>query len=454
MTERRGIEALTGSAKSALLQSLTQNAAAPAPRPAVTRLTPKSGPKVWDTSFETLPGFREMRTQQAAAEMFGIANPFYREHGTKAGATSVIGNWPVVNFASYDYLGYNGDPRVTGAAKTAVDSWGTSVSASRITAGERPFHKLLEQDIAALYGVEDALVFVSGHATNISTIAALAGPKDLVVHDELIHNSAVVGVQASGAQRRIFPHNDLDALDVMLTRERDRYDRVLIVTEGLFSMDGDVPDLPRLIEIKQRHGAWLMMDEAHSLGVVGRRGFGLHDHFDIDPQAVDIWMGTLSKTLVSCGGYIAGSHALIDYLKFKAPGMVYSVGMPASAAAAAHAALRLLKSDPGPVERLQANGKLFLTLAKKAGLNTGPSVGLAITPIIIGDSLKTVMLAEALLKAGINAFPIIPPAVPERGARLRFFISASHEREQIERTVAVVAEELGRLSPPLRSVGA
>jgi 8-amino-7-oxononanoate synthase len=409
---------------------------------AVDRPKPGAGSQSrYDTAFESLPAYQQFRTQRAVSDALHLNFPFYRQHEAMAGARSVIGGQPVTNFASYDYLGLNGDPRITSAVHDAARDWGTSVSASRITAGERGFHRDLERALADLYDAEDALAFVSGHATAISAIAALLGPKDLILHDALIHNSIVVGAQLSGATRRPFPHNDLAALEAMLDAMRDRFERVLIVTEGLFSMDGDVPDLAHLIEIKERFGCWLMVDEAHAVGVLGEAGRGIAEHAAVDPRRVDLWFGTLSKTLASCGGYIAGSRALVDYLKLAAPGMVYSVGMPAPAAVAALTAIRIMRAEPERVARLQANGQLFLRLAKEAGLDVGTSWGFAVTPVIIGDSLRTVLLSERLLKRGINAFPIIPPGVPEKSARLRFFISSDHTVEEIETAVEATREE-------------
>jgi 7-keto-8-aminopelargonate synthetase-like enzyme len=210
-------------------------------------------------------------------------------------------------------------------------------------------------------------------------------------------------------------------------------------------MDGDGPDLARLIEIKARWGAWLMVDEAHSLGVLGATGRGLHEYAGIDGSKVDIWMGTLSKTLVGCGGYIAGPRALIEYLKFQAPGMVYSVGLPATTTIASMTALRIMLREPERVAKLRANGRRLVDLAKSKGLDTGGSWGYAVTPIVVGDSLRTIMLADRLFQRGINAFPIIPPGVPEKSARLRFFLSSAHELEDIDTTVTAVAEELADL---------
>jgi len=411
-----------------------------APRPA----TAAPQGKGRDLSFESLPAYQQLKTSRAMADALKINFPFYRQHDVKAGAQSVIAGQKVVNFASYDYLGLNGHPEITAAVAEAVATWGTSVSASRITAGERAFHRDLERAIADVYKTEDSLVFVSGHATAISTIAALMGPKDLILHDSLIHNCVVVGAQTCGATRRAFPHNDLDALHEILLTTRDRFDRVLIVSEGLYSMDGDGPDLARLVEIKERFECWLMVDEAHSLGILGKTGKGLFEMADIDPKRVDIWLGTLSKTLVSCGGYVAGSRSLVDYLKLAAPGMVYSVGMPAPAAIASLTALKIMRREP---ERWRACRPMASCSSTRPRSRTQcrRKLGYAVTPVILGDSLRTVLLAERLLARGYNAFPIVPPGVPEQSARLRFFISSEHTTEQIEGAVAATKEELAQL---------
>jgi 8-amino-7-oxononanoate synthase len=222
--------------------------------------------------------------------------------------------------------------------------------------GERGVHRDLERALARAYGVDDAIAFVSGHATNVTVIGHLFGPRDLILHDALVHNSVLQGVKLSGAHRLPFPHRDTTALDAILADQRRQFERVLIVVEGIYSMDGDYPDLPRLIEIKRRHRAFLMVDEAHSFGVMGARGLGIREHFGVDGADVDIWMGTLSKTLASCGGFIAGEMALIEHLKFLAPGFLYSVGMPPPTAAAALAALECMLAEPHRVAALQARG--------------------------------------------------------------------------------------------------
>ena len=224
-----------------------------------------------------------MNKHRSVASMFGLKNPFYRAHDGRLGATAMHEGRELINFASYDYLGLNQEPAVAAAAKAAIDECGTSVSASRLVAGERIMHRELEKELADFYGSDACLTFVSGHATNISTIGMLMAPEDLIVQDELMHNSAIVGAKLSRATSINFRHNDLDDLEKVLRENREKHKNALIVAEGLYSMDGDFPDLRRLIEIKKRYGAWLMIDEAHSLGVMGKTGRGSFEHFGIDP---------------------------------------------------------------------------------------------------------------------------------------------------------------------------
>ncbi|WP_422156464.1 aminotransferase class I/II-fold pyridoxal phosphate-dependent enzyme [Vreelandella titanicae] len=387
------------------------------------------------TRFDAQPGYQQIAMMRQAADQLGLVDPFFKVHEGTAGATSVINGQTCINFASYNYLGFSGDPRINQAACDAVARYGTSVSASRVVSGERPIHQELEQALATAYNVEDAVVFVSGHATNVSTLGHLLGPKDLVLHDEYIHNSSLVGTQLSGAKRMSFSHNDPAALEALLARHRHQFERVLVVIEGLYSMDGDIPELPRFIELKQRYQAWLMVDEAHSFGVMGDTGLGLREYFDIDPRDVDIWMGTMSKTMAGCGGYIAGSKPLVETLRYLAPGFLYSVGMPAQVAAPSLAALQLMQQEPERVQRLHAISRYFLEQATARGLDTGKSIGAAVVPVIIGSSAAAARLSNALLEQHINVQPILHPAVPEKSARLRFFLSCEHTQAHIDQTL-------------------
>jgi len=413
--------------------------------PAIKRIRrQKNVPEAW-YRFEQFTDYQQICMQKAAGKELSIPNPFFRVQTGIANNTCVIDDKEYINFASYNYLGLNGHFEVSNAAKVAIDDYGCSVSASRLVSGEREIHQQLEHALAENHGTEDCVVFVSGHATNVSTIGYLLGANDLVIYDTLSHNSVVQGALLSGAHRRIFPHNDWQAVDDILTQHRMEYERVLIVIEGLYSMDGDYPQLPEFIKIKQRHKALLMVDEAHSLGVLGEEGKGLCSHFNVDPKEVDICMGTLSKSLASAGGYIAGDKALVELLRTYAPGFLYSVGIAPASAAAALAALKIMQREPQRVKALHKNGQLFLETAKNKNINVGLSAGYSVIPVIVGSSIKAGRLANAMFQRGVNVQPIFYPAVEEKSARLRFFISSEHTSEQIVQTINILAEELDNL---------
>src|SRR3954471_5165632 len=452
MAAGSGLFGLSAQARARLVEKLSTAATriAPAARPdakaAAARRAEASGAGTGRLDVSRLDSYRDIRIIEEAADYLGIADPFFRVHDGIAGAETVIGNQTYVNFASYNYIGLNGDPRIAEAAKAAIDRYGTSVSASRMVSGESPVHRELEQALARVHGAEDSVVLVGGHSTNVTVIGHLLGRNDVIVHDAFIHNSIVQGAILSGARRVPFRHLDPEAADKVLAEARPRHGHALLVIEGHYSMDGDVPDLAAFVAVARRHRAWLMVDEAHALGVLGPRGFGSADLAGIDPGEVDIWMGTLSKTLVSCGGYIAGRKDLIDYLKRMAPGFVFSVGMAPPAAAAALAALEILQREPERVHRLNDRAALFLRLTREGGLDVGGSVGAAIVPIITGSSIRAARLAQALFHRGINVQPILYPAVPERAARLRFFLTADHTEAQIRDCAAILLEEAQRVA--------
>ena len=404
-----------------------------------------SDPMQISQTFADLPHYRFILKHKEIGKVFDISDPFYRCHEARIGVTTQIAGRKYINFSSYDYLGLNQHPKVVEAANKAIENFGTSVSASRIVAGERPLHQKLERSLAAFYGVEAAVAFVSGHATNVSTIGTLMTPDDLILYDDLSHNSVLVGIKLSGATAFAFKHNHAQALEALLKQHRHLHKRALIVAEGVYSMDGDVADLPSLVALKERYGAWLMLDEAHALGVLGATGRGSAEHFGIDPSHIDIWMGTLSKALASCGGYIAGNLELIDVLKYQAPGLVYSVGLSPPLTAAAVASLEILKAEPERVERVQRNGKLFLSLARAAGMDTSTSEGYAVVSVIVGDLVNAGRMADRLLARGLNVLPIIYPAVPIKAARLRFFLTSEHTPAQIRDAVQTMREELDGL---------
>jgi len=388
--------------------------------------------------FDHHPLYTSMRP---LGERYGVSDIYFRMHEGIARDTTKIDGREYVTFSHYNYLGLSGHPDVTAAVARAVERYGTSVSGSRMVGGERPLHRELEAALARMYGTPDCLVFVSGYGTNVAAISHLFGRNDLIVHDELIHNSVIMGAQLARARRIAFPHNDWRALDRLLQERRRDYERVLIVVEGIYSMDGDFPDLPAFIEVRNRHKVFLMVDEAHSLGVMGTRGFGIREHFGLKGEDVDIWMGTLSKALASCGGYITGSEALMFSLRYGAAGFMFSVGQSPADAAAAVAAIGVMQAEPERVERLRQRGKLFIEVAREHGLPTGSAQGYSVVPVIVGDSMRCIRLTQALFRRGIHVQPILHPAVDEHEARLRLFLTCTHSEDQIRQSVAVIAEE-------------
>lgn len=419
-------------------------ATAELPAPTAKRIDGEIPVEYYD--FAQAPEVLRFERQKQMTDLLGVRNPFFSVHEGQIADTTTIEGRNLLSFASYNYLGLNGDPRVSEASKRAIDQFGTSVSASRLVSGEKTIHRELETELRDFFRLPEVLVVTGGHATNQSVVGHLVSRGDLILHDELAHNSIIQGAFLSGATRRPFPHNDWKALDRTLTEIRRDYRRVMIAIEGLYSMDGDFPELPEFIKVKKKHKCLLYMDEAHSFGTLGRTGRGVCELFGVDPVDVDFIMGTVSKALGSFGGFIASRPEVIDYLRYTIPGFVFAAGLPAADVAAALESVRILEKEPERVEKLANNSKLFLSLAREAGLDTGPSQDSPIVPVITGDSIKALRLSEALYLAGINAQPILHPAVEEDRARVRFFISAAHSEDQIRRAIQVVAESWEKIN--------
>ncbi len=394
--------------------------------------------------FSDLAAYKSIKQHKTLGSMLGIENPFFRLAEGPQGNQTLIDGKAVSNFAWCDYLGLSQHPDMIASAAEALNEYGTSVSASRMVSGDTPLHRRLEDEIANFLGVDAAIVFVSGHAANVSTIGTLMDEDDLIIHDEFVHNSAVVGMRLSGATAVSFRHNDLDALEEILREKRAKYKHALVVIEGLYSTEGDTPDLARIVELKEKYGAWLMVDDAHGAGVLGNTGRGCAEFSGVDARKVDIWMGTLSKAFAACGGYIAGNTELIEILKYAAPGFVFSVCLPPSMTAAALTALRIVKDEPERVVRVQKNGALFLREAKKLGLNTGRAEGFGMLPIMVGSTAKSTKMVTRMYNRGINTSLIISPGVPVNAGRLRFFISSSHSQQEIKAALQTAKEELTR----------
>jgi 8-amino-7-oxononanoate synthase len=396
---------------------------------------------------EEMPEYLRFERTRKLMLSTGARNPYFSVHDGVIADTTRIDGRELISFASYNYLGLSGHPAVSESAKQAIDYFGTSVSASRLVSGEKTIHKELEAEIAGFFGLEDVITFPGGHATNETVLGHLVSAGDLVLHDALAHNSLIQGAELSGARRRAFDHNNWQQLDEILGEIRTDYRRVIIVIEGLYSMDGDYPNLAKFVEVKKRHRCWLYVDEAHSFGTLGKTGRGVAELFDVKRSDVECWMGTMSKSFASCGGFVGAAKSLVQYLRYTTPGYVFAAGMPPANVGAALGALRQLQREPERVTRLLENSKLFLRLAKAAGIDTGMSCDSPIIPVIVGDSVKALRISEYLFHAGINAQPILYPAVEEARARVRFFITAAHTEAQIRQTIEVLAKALHAVAP-------
>lgn len=376
----------------------------------------------------------------------GVPNPLYLEHeGTSGAVIRQLGR-DMINFGCFNYLGLSNDTRVADAAKAAIDEYGTSVSASRIVSGQIPLYAKMEKRLADIYDVDDAVVTTSGYLTNAAAVGYLLGQGDLAVCDALVHSSIVSGTEWAGCRRVTFRHNDPAALEAILKMSRGSFKRAIVILESHYSMDGDVALLPQLVEVARKYDCAVMIDEAHSFGVLGEYGHGIRELYDLPGDAVDIWMGTLSKALGSVGGFLAGSRELVRAFKYSAPGLSMFATAPAPASiAAALAGLDVIDSEPDRVARLHTNARHAFAKAESLGLRTGLAEGTPILPIIVGDTQKTVIAGVTLLDAGVNVNTITYPSVPLGEERLRLFVSSEHTLEQIDTALTEVAAVLERL---------
>jgi 8-amino-7-oxononanoate synthase len=361
------------------------------------------------------------------------------------GAVMQLNGQPVVNFASNDYLGFAAEPSLKAAAIAAIQDLGTGSTGSRLLSGHRQLHQDLEQAIADLKQAAAALVFSSGYAANLGTITALVGKRDLIVADAYNHSSLKNGAILSGAHCQEYPHLDLEYLQDYLQTHRQNYRRCLILTDTVFSMDGDLCPLPDLLEIGQQFKAMVMVDEAHATGVLGARGAGGVEYFGCMGVPL-IQMGTLSKALGSLGGYVAGSAALIDFLRNRSPSWIYTTGLTPADTAAALQAIHLVYSQPQRRQQLWQNVTLLRdSLARLPQLQASPSLRLlpsqsAIVCLQLPSPASALALSQSLRQAGFWVPAIRPPTVPT--SRLRFSLMASHQPEQIQACVAALAELL------------
>ncbi len=402
---------------------------------------------------QSLADYATKRFRLAGKAYLDLGDPFFAPIDTLRREVEINGRH-FVSFANYDYLGLASHPMIKAVAAAALDTLGIGALGSRLVGGERSTHRHLEAGLAKFLGVEAALTLVSGYLTNVTTISHILGSRDVLFIDELSHNSIVSGAKATTAETIIFRHNDLDHLDFLLRERRGNYRNALIVAEGLYSMDGDIADLVSLVEIKERRRAWLLIDEAHSIGVLGSKGRGLWEHSSVDPQQIDLIIGTLSKTLASCGGFVAGKESVISWLRYTLPGFVYSVGLSPVITAAAETALQLMQQETWRIERLRQNAELFVDLAHDAGLDTGPAIGRGVVPILFSDSLETLAASSHLMDNGYYVPPIIQIGVPKDQPRLRFFLSALHTEAEIKGVTDLLANRETQCEAPARSLSA
>jgi 8-amino-7-oxononanoate synthase len=353
----------------------------------------------------------------------------------RGGARVLVGGREMGMFASYSYLGLLGHPRINEAAAAALHKYGTGTHGVRSLAGTLTLHDELEATISEFKHAEAAITFTSGYVTNLTVISALVGRGDYVLSDKLNHASIVDGCLMSGAEFRRFKHNDMADLEHRLQQVPDGAAR-LVIADAVFSMDGDVIDLPHLSALCKRYGAYLMLDEAHSLGVLGPSGRGIEEHFGIE-NAVDIKMGTLSKTIPSVGGYIAGSRDLIDYLRHVSRAYIFSAALAPAQAAAAKEAFKVILEEPERIQRLNHNTRLFIDGLKASGFDT-LSTTTAIVPVLCGSDDRAYAMTGEAQRRNVFVLPVVSPAVPEGLARLRATITAAHEPADIEQAMDVI----------------
>ncbi len=359
------------------------------------------------------------------------------------GAWIVVDGKRVLNFCSNNYLGLANDPRLRDAAKHAIDRFGAGPAAVRSIAGTLTLHRELEQRLAKFKGAEATIAFQSGFASNLGAISALVGKEDVVFSDELNHASIIDGCRLSGAKIVRYAHNDASGLEDVIKKE-SRYRRALIISDGVFSMDGDIAPLPDLVQVSERHDILLMIDDAHGEGVLGRGGRGIVDHFKMHGR-VDIEVGTLSKAFGVVGGYVAGKKEIVEWLNQRGRPFLFSSALTAADTAACIAGVDILESSTELVDKLWDNARYFKTQMKGLGFDTGKSET-PITPVMLGEAPLAQKFSRALFDNGVFAMAIGYPTVPQGKARIRVMISAAHSREDLDRGLEVftkVGRELG-----------
>jgi glycine C-acetyltransferase len=361
-----------------------------------------------------------------------------RTLGSPQGAWLVVDGQKQLNFCSNNYLGLANHPRVVNAAREAVDSYGIGPAAVRTIAGTMDLHIQLERRLAAFKGVESAITFQSGFNANIATIPALVGKEDVIFSDELNHASIIDGCRLSRARIVRYGHCDPEDLDKVMSEHRASYPRALVITDGVFSMDGDVAPLDKICEVSQQHEAVLMVDDAHGEGVLGHGGRGIVDHFGLHGR-VDVEVGTLSKAFGVVGGVVAGNPLVVEWLQQRGRPFLFSSAMTVPDVAACIAAVDILEESTALVDKLWENTDYFKAEMRRLGFNTGESVT-PITPVMLGEAPLAQSFSRGLFENGVFAMAIGFPTVPRGKARIRVMISATHEKDDLDRGLEVFAK--------------
>ena len=387
------------------------------------------------------------RLEQLEAAKENDLLPYFRLLESAAGPVVEMEGREKIMLGSNNYLGLTGDPRVKQAARDALETYGTGLTGSRLLNGTTPLHLELESELADWMGTEDAIVSTTGYQANVGCIGTILEPGDTVICDSGDHASILDGCRLSGARLRPFRHNRMDKLETMLERAADDGGGVLVVVDGVFSMEGDVCDLPAIVELCKQYGARLMVDEAHGVGVLGARGAGACELFGLEEE-VDLRMGTFSKSLASCGGFIAGPADVVEYLRIASRSFIFSASGVPAAVGAALAALRVIRSDGPPLfEKLLANAEylreglrhLGLKVVEPGTLPDGTVATTPVVPVMVGDDWQAVLLWKALFDAGVYTNVAVHPAVPPGGALLRTSLMATHEPEHLDGALGTIA---------------
>ncbi len=346
----------------------------------------------------------------------------------------------MIMLGSNNYLGLTSDERVKRASEEAIKKYGTGCTGSRFLNGTLDIHVALEHELASFFKKEDCIVFSTGYQTNLGVISSLVQRGDYVITDKLDHASIIDGCRLSFGEMKRFTHNDMDSLETVLKKLPKEAGK-LIVVDGIFSMEGDIAKLPEIVSLAKRYNAKVMVDDAHAVGVLGRRGAGTAEHFDMLSE-VDLIMGTFSKSFASLGGFVAGDKKVITYIRHHARSLIFSASMTPASVAAARKALEIIQNEPERREKLWRNAKKMLKGFKKLGFDTGTSET-PVIPIIIGDDMFTIRFWKELFENGVFVNPVLPPAVPPKRSLLRTSYMATHEEKELEEALSIF-EKIGK----------